>query len=593
MKRAGLLLALLAVVVAACEVAPPASKPAPKSSPLAKADTKFFSGDYDGAEKDYQSLIDGGTPNARAHYVLLLDYENRFVEAVQQAQQAVKDNSDSVSLSRLTRALDWSEDVTGAVTAGAKSIKATPVDPLAHLFYGEALADAGRFAEARDQLRAGQKAAADAYTRAEGDRDWANYYRARGDSLQELNHLELSLKSQPDFPERSLELSRYQSGHANAGKAIQLLRDVAKKAATQYGVLTAEGDAAFLQGNAPVAIELYNSALKVRPNGATATLGLSEVDVAVSRDFNTAHDRLLTALKADPKAGNVYQFLRFLDSLVLKKDPTQELAFAQPPPTDGITAARKDALAAVNATRATVGVGAVAENPALAESALAHGYFFLFNFGQSSLNGDGVHFEDPSLPGSFGHNSSDRAAHFGYAQSSITSEVISHVFIAPAAVERWVDTVYHRYPITAREAKLAGYGEAQVGGLSIQVLDFGIAGAQPGELIAYPPANSTGVPAAFRGGEVPDPVPTANYPIGYPITLQAPLDATLAVGKADLTGPAGNAVDAYQIPPGTNNLAPNEFAMLAKSPLATGKYSVTVTGTVNGAAFAKSWQFSV
>ena len=154
------------------------SQPAPTPSPqsaLDKADARFFGGDYQGAEQAYQQAIKDQVRDAHARYSLLLTYEARFREALVEAQAGVKADNDSFSLARLTRALDWTSDPTEAVTAGAKAVRTTPVDPIARVFYGEALADSGLFGDAITQLRQGERAVKDAYGRAEAYREWANY----------------------------------------------------------------------------------------------------------------------------------------------------------------------------------------------------------------------------------------------------------------------------------------------------------------------------------------------------------------------------------------------------------------------------------
>src|SRR4029077_16561732 len=168
--------------------------------------------------------------------------------------------------------------------AGSRAVKSTPVDPLAHVYYSEALADSGNFEAARTELQAGEKAARDAYISAEAEREWANYYRGKGDPLEELNHLELALKAQPDFPERALELARYKYLDQKADAAKSLLTALHKKHAGDYGVSVAAADSAFLHGDANTAESLYQAALKARPNAPAASVGQAELDVAVKRD---------------------------------------------------------------------------------------------------------------------------------------------------------------------------------------------------------------------------------------------------------------------------------------------------------------------
>src|SRR5437660_9868841 len=112
----GLLLALVSVpalAVAACQVSLPGSQPPPPTvapvsgSPLAAADAKVYSGNYDEAETAYKSLISMDVAGATAHYATLLDYEGRYRDAVAEAQRAVQRAPTSDALGRLCRALDW------------------------------------------------------------------------------------------------------------------------------------------------------------------------------------------------------------------------------------------------------------------------------------------------------------------------------------------------------------------------------------------------------------------------------------------------------------------------------------------------------
>jgi tetratricopeptide (TPR) repeat protein len=217
MRGRALLAAALAVAAAtACQAPGTTSQPTPAPSAavavdkqVAAADKRFWAGDYDGAEVDYQALIKSGAPGAPSHYAVFLAYQSRFPEAVAQARAGVEQKADSAALARLTRALDWSDDVDAAVAAGARAVTTPPVDPLAHAYYSEALADAGRFADAERELHLAEKAnSPDPYTRAEIFREWANYYRDKGETQAELNNTQLAQKTQPKFPERTLELAR-------------------------------------------------------------------------------------------------------------------------------------------------------------------------------------------------------------------------------------------------------------------------------------------------------------------------------------------------------------------------------------------------
>ena len=589
MTRVIAVLACLGLLASACQPVT-AGKPAASATPgdpLAAADARLYAGDYDGAEAAYRKLLEN--PVAQAHYVLLLDYESRFGEAVTQARAAAAAHPDSITLGRLTRALDWSEDVTGAVDAGGRAVKAAPVDPLAHIFYSEALADSARFGTARSELQAGEKVARDAYAIAEVEREWSNYYRGLGDVVEELNHIQLSIKAQPAFPERQLELARYQYAQQKPEAARALLSSIRKQHPGDYGVNVAIGDTASLHQDSAIAEAAYQAALKVRPNGAAASLGQAELDVSVKRDFNAAHDLLLASLRANPSSVDVYNYLSYLDLLVLKTDPVKELGAA--PAGSGLTDARKQALAQVNSFRSKVGLSAVVESAPLSDSALAHAYFWLFNFGQAAIADVRVHTEDPTLPGAVGADPQARAQHFGYTGQR-TAEDISHAYLPTAAVDHWIDAVFHRLTLGDPEAATAGYGEVQVGALSIQVLDIGLGPASTHGPIVYPAADQANVPNAFLGNEIPDPAPTARYPTGYPITIQVGSGSALKVQAAQLIGPDGKSVAGYSLDPA--QLAANQWGVLPRDPLAAGgRYTFQLSGTIDGQAFQKVWSFTV
>jgi uncharacterized protein YkwD len=583
-------LACLGLIASACQLLPttkPAVAPTP-TDPLAAADALLFTGDYDGAEAAYLKLIAAETLGAQVHYVLFLDYEGRFSEAVAQARAAAAIHPDSASLGALTRALDWSADVTGAVDAGSRAVSATSVDPLARAFYSEALADSARFGSARVQLLAAENAASGAYAIAEVEREWSNYYRGLGDILEELNHLQLSIKAQPGFPERQLELARYQYDQSKPAAARALLAAVRRQHPADYGLNVSIGDTAALNQDLAVAEGAYLAALKVRPNGTAASLGEAELDVSLKRDFNAAHDLLLASLRANPTSLDVYNYLYHLDLLVLKTDPVKELGAA--PTSTALSDARKQALDRVNSFRSTVALPALVESAPLSEAALAHAYFWLFNFGQAAVAGAKVHDEDPTLPGALGADPLTRAQHFGYSGPR-TAEDVSHAYLPAAAVDHWVDAVFHRIALGDPEATAAGYGEVQVGALSIEVLDLGLAAASTHGPVVYPAPDQANVPNAFLGNEVPDPAPTARYPTGYPITIQVGSGSTLKVLTAQLVGPDGKAVAGYSVDPA--QLQANQWGVLPQDPLATGgRYTFRVTGTVDGQAFEKVWSFT-
>lgn len=598
-RGAGLAAALV-LCAAACQApgATAQSTPTPSALPavgpqLAAADARFYAGDYDGAETDYQALVKAGTAGAASHYAVFLAYQSRFKDAVAQARAGAELKADSAALARLTRALDWSNDIDAAVATGARSVSTPPVDPLAHAYYGEALADAGRYADAQRELKAAEQArAADTYTRAEIYREWANFYRDRGDAQGELNNIQLALKAQPKFPERTLELARYYYVQQKPDQARTTISG-AVKGVKSYDLLVAAGDSALFAGDADTAAAQYVAALQANPGGATAAIGAAELLVAGNRDFKGAHDLLLGALKKDPANSTVYQFLFYLDKLVLKSDPAADLGAVAPVPPPGLAAARQSALDSVNAYRSQAGVPALTADPALAEAAEAHAWYTLFNFGQPSQAGLGVHTEDATLPGFTGATFIARDVAAGY-RGNRAAEVINHVYTAPAAVGVWVDSVYHRFPLLDRETAAVGYGEAGIGVLAVAVMDVGFGPASKAQPVVFPAEGARDVPAAFVGHELPDPAPAGTrYPVGYPITLVVGSGSDLAVQSSRLLAADGKEVPGFALLPGRQVNA-GEWSFMATDPLHTGaSYTAEVIGTLDGQPFSKRWSFTV
>ena len=570
---------------------PVPASPSPAGA-LAAADATFHRGDYDAAEKVYGQLVQAGVPGSASHQAVFLAYQSRFTEAIKAAQDGVAAASDSGSLARLTRALDWAESLPEAVRAGARAVTTPPVDPLAHVYYAEALADSGLYADAERQLRAAEQLRRDAYTTAETDREWANYYRARGDQAQELNHIQLALKAQPRFPERALELARYYYGGKKIDQAHGQLDAVRKAHPADYGVLVSAGLTALFGSDSDAATALYDAALAVRPDASEAALGKAEIAVAGRRDFQGARQILVAALQKSPDSAQVYQYLRHLDLLVLKVDPADDLRPAGSGATAKLSEARAAALGRVNDIRAQAGLTALTEDANIASGAEAHAYYYLFNLGQQQLAGLGIHGEDAALPGFTGVNSLERSRHFGY-RGVRGSEVINHVFSPVAAVQVWRDSVYHRFPIMSRETATAGYGEASIGVISIQVIDFGLSAPGVSDPVVYPVPDQKDVPPAFVGHEIPDPAPQGvSYPVGYPVTVQAGARSKLQVSSGRLLDARGADVQSVALAPG-QQVEAFEWSIFALQPLKPGTlYTVELNGTLDGQAYSKRWSFT-
>ncbi|HEX9097444.1 MAG TPA: hypothetical protein VF990_15245, partial [Candidatus Dormibacteraeota bacterium] len=158
MRRRGGAILLLAVLLAACDpVAPRASVPSAES-----ALALMFQNKYAAATTQLQELIKAHPQDAKDHatYALVLNYQTKQQAALVEAKKAQTiAPHDGFVLTILTRVEDWNDDLQSAARDGAAAVKAAPTSTLAHVFYAEALADVGQYADAQTQLTKGAELA--------------------------------------------------------------------------------------------------------------------------------------------------------------------------------------------------------------------------------------------------------------------------------------------------------------------------------------------------------------------------------------------------------------------------------------------------
>src|SRR4029077_6841955 len=91
-----------------------------------------------------------------------------------------------------------------------------------------------------------------------------------------------------------------------------------------------------------------------------------------------------------------------------------------------------------NGHRRLAGLAPVTSSPVIHQSALAHAFYTFFNGALPSIQGLGIHNEDPAGQGYPGANQATRAQHFGYSPPSM-GEVIPHRSEPVGAVADWID----------------------------------------------------------------------------------------------------------------------------------------------------------
>lgn len=271
------------------------------------------------------------------------------------------------------------------------------------------------------------------------------------------------------------------------------------------------------------------------------------------------------------------------------------------------------ALDEVNRYRLVAGLRPLELNPSLNAAAEAHARYFL----QNRSHGLAAHNETPGRPGFIGVQPWERGAYFGYPFSHYYEDM-HFIQDHRKAIRDWVDSVYHRFPITDPFVEHIGYGFAKEGDDAVNVLQvasmdgWGAEASIEGpdvinSIMVYPVPGQRNVPVQWDGNEEPDPYrffPGARA-AGYPITVQFPKQHVMSsrVFHASITSQDGAAVPFWllsgEMPSGQrdDHIKPH-FALLPKEDLKPGqRYTVWVRGSVrlnngNEVPFEKKWWFT-
>jgi Tfp pilus assembly protein PilF/uncharacterized protein YkwD len=604
-RRRGAIL-LFAVLLAACD--PVAAKPSTPSAESALA--LMFQNKYAAATTQLQDLIKAHPQDAKDHavYALVLNYETKQKAALDEAKKAQSiAPHDGFVLTILTRVEDWNDDIQSAARDGAAAVKATPDSTLAHVFYAEALADVGQYADAQTQLKKGADLAKKGsdYDKAEVDRNWANYYRDKKDYPQALAHLKLAAGAQPKWVERLLELARFSIARQDLSGATQFLQRAATLSPDDPGLREQLGEVALFAQDYDVAKSAYQAALQLQPRSALDLKLLGDIAVARDKDPTTAIKDERAAIAAQPTDQEAGAYLAAVLRYLNKDETAAAKAAKETVAPTGVGAApaatfvdldkaavdrQALALATVNRYRRLAGLAPVTSSTVIHQSALAHAFYTFFNGALASIRDLGIHKEEASAQGYVGDNVLTRAQHFGYPQRSM-AEVITHRADPAAAVSDWIDSVYHRFPILRADLLELGYGDAYLGPMTVQVMDMSYRETTTGRVILYPADNQVNVPTAFNGNEIPDPAPNAAYPIGYPVSATFDRNAKVTITAFHLRNPAGTDLPGISLPPTAET--ENSFAFLANTPLQPGTtYTAELTYTLNGVAGKRTWHFS-
>jgi len=181
------------------------------------------------------------------------------------------------------------------------------------------------------------------------------------------------------------------------------------------------------------------------------------------------------------------------------------------------------ALARVNCYRSLMGLEPGVLDPRLDAAARSHALYM-------AQADDLTHAEDPGAPGFTGERVWDRVEVAGYALSDdeIVTELVAYGPDPTAAVDAWMNSVYHREALTMSNWSAMGFGSD--GGWSSLAVVY----RSPQGTVIYPADAQDGVPTRFdTDSESPDPLPELGF-VGPPLSITGS-----EVEEASLTGPDG------------------------------------------------------
>lgn len=257
---------------------------------------------------------------------------------------------------------------------------------------------------------------------------------------------------------------------------------------------------------------------------------------------------------------------------------------------------RLAALSRLDAVRTACGVAPMTGDDAAHAAAQAHADFYVQHAAAYKAAGLSPHGEDASFGAGFVANSfADRMKKAGFSGSP-ASEVMAFTGSGVAAVDGWMETLYHRLPLIDPRIVAVGVGVAKAGGAVTEVMDFG-SGAPVVDppCVVWPWPGQDDVATSWSGNEGPQPQPPPEgYPSGPVITAHLPKASVVDVHQ--LLDAAGNEIaHVWRDADNDSNLQgfdAQAVALYAHRPLqADSSYTVRLELRVAGKAETLIWRF--
>ena len=268
---------------------------------------------------------------------------------------------------------------------------------------------------------------------------------------------------------------------------------------------------------------------------------------------------------------------------------------ASPAPKNCMASDQQSAVSLLNEFRNAVGAPVVDGDCALAQASKAHADFYVAHISQYNASGLSVHEEDQSYGAGFtGVNFWDRDTAAGFSGGQTSGEVIAFETTPAAALQGWIDTVYHRLPLLSPTTQVIGYGAKTSAATACDVIDAsGRNSLKTDPIVVWPWPGQHNVPASWNGLEGPTPPsPPNGFPSGPVITAQ--FWKTTTVSTHELTDASGKAIAHmwldYKTDANLQKLSPETVSLYANQPLSAGTYSVKLT-LASGDVLA--WRFTV
>jgi hypothetical protein len=258
---------------------------------------------------------------------------------------------------------------------------------------------------------------------------------------------------------------------------------------------------------------------------------------------------------------------------------------AAPAGTDKDTA---EAIEEVNRVRKTVGLGCITLQPSINEAARRHCEYYVNNSGKCTSK---PHREMAECRNFTAETFSDRMGMMSY-KGHPRFEVMAYVGHGRTAVGQWLDSVWHRIPITSPDVDEAGYGKSG----RCDTMDFGLStGSSEPKNLVYPFDGQADVPRSFSGRESPEPpAPPEGWPSGYPVSLNAP-GLNVREHTIVVDGGTENIPHIFMAPGDAraHDLLVDEYFLYTHRPLAPKtRYRVRVAGDQNGKPIVFEWTFT-